>query len=251
MEKYFEINQPGFNIHCKLYCENPREAKSVVVCGHGFGGHKDNKAVARFADRVLSKNRKVAICCFDWPGHGDDVRRKLRLEDCFDYLEKVTAYLKERFGTEELYGYATSFGGYLFLQYLAKRGRLFRKAALRCPAVGMYQVLTQTIMDKELLATVEKGRDALVGFDRKVQVDGEFLRQLRENPLDALDFLDYAEDLLILHGTSDEIVPFESSRAFAENNLIEFQSVEGADHRFQNPTHMDGAIKTIREFFRI
>ena len=49
--------------------------------------------------------------------------------------------------------------------------------------------------------------------------------------------------------TKDEVVPFEDSRMFADNNLIEFIPVEGADHRFQDPKKMDAAIKHIQTFF--
>ena len=58
------------------------------------------------------------------------------------------------------------------------------------------------------------------------------------------------KDILILHGTKDEVVPFQAGRAFAENNLIEFIPVENADHRFQNPACMEAATKAILEFFR-
>ena len=62
------------------------------------------------------------------------------------------------------------------------------------------------------------------------------------------DFLPYADDLLIVHGTQDEIVPFESARAFAEKNVIEFVPVEGADHRFQDPKKRDRATAAIVPF---
>ena len=35
----------------------------------------------------------------------------------------------------------------------------------------------------------------------------------------------------------------------AEENGIAFEPVEGADHRFQNPKHMDDAISRIAAFF--
>ena len=64
-----------------------------------------------------------------------------------------------------------------------------------------------------------------------------------------LDFLDYADDILIIHGTKDEIIPFEAAKEFSEQNVIELIEVEGADHRFQNPLHMDAAIAQIAAFF--
>ena len=72
---------------------------------------------------------------------------------------------------------------------------------------------------------------------------------LREAELQQRSFLDYADDLLILHGVKDELIPIAVVRAFAEDNVIEFEAVEGADHRFQNPACMDRAIASILAFF--
>jgi alpha-beta hydrolase superfamily lysophospholipase len=161
----------------------------------------------------------------------------------------VVAWLKDKYETEELYAYATSFGGDLVLKYLAESGNPFRKVSLRCPAVNMYEVLTQTIMDTDALDKLRRGREVPVGFDRKIPVNPQFLEELREKDIRAWDYLDYAEDILVLHGTADEIVPIGAAEAFCENQLIEFVSVDGADHRFRNPQKMDQAIKAILEFF--
>ena len=63
------------------------------------------------------------------------------------------------------------------------------------------------------------------------------------------DYLDYADSILMIHGTKDEIIPFAVSERFADEKIIEFLPVEGADHRFQNPKHMETAIKAIIAFF--
>ncbi len=250
MERYFEINENGHNIRCKLYCGDPRQIRKVVVFGHGFGGHKDNAAAKTFAERMLSKYKGTALVTFNWPCHGDDVKKKLLLEDCGTYLDMVIRYLKQKYNTEELYAYATSFGGYLVLKYVSERGNPFRKIALRCPAVNMYEVLTRSIMASDEREKLQRGKEVPVGFDRKVLVSPQFLTDLQEKDIQKQDYLDYAEDILILHGTEDEIVPFEAARDFAENNLIEFVPIAGADHRFRRQQCMDQAIKRILEFFQ-
>ena len=249
MEKYYHINREGRSICCKLYCSDPGGVRQVILYGHGFGGHKDNRAAEKFAHRVLEKNKGVAIVTFDWPCHGDDVRKLLRLEDCADYLRLMLEDLQTRFAPEAVLGYATSFGGYLFLKYLSEEGNPFRRLALRCPAVPMYRVLTQAIMTEDLTARLEKGKPVLVGFDRKIAVDRAFLESLQAQDIAGRDYLPYADDLLILHGTEDEIVPIDAVRHFAEENVIEFIPVERADHRFQNPAAMELATNRILDFF--
>ena len=250
MERYFEINENGHNIRCKIYCGDLRSIRKVVVFCHGFGGHKDNSAAAKFAERMLSKYKGTALITFNWPCHGDDVKKKLTLEACITYLDLVVRYLQQKYGSEELYAYATSFGGYLTLKYIADMGNPFRKIALRCPAIGMHDVLTGTIMASGDAEQLQKGKEVLVGFDRKVPVSPQFLQSLADHDIRQQDYLDYAEDILILHGTADEIVPIEMARTFCDDQLIEFVPVEGADHRFRSQTAMDQAMKLILEFFK-
>lgn len=82
MYKYFEINGGGHNIRCKLYCRDEKLIGRIVLFCHGFGGHKDNGAAEKFAMRAISKHKDIAVLTFNWPCHGDDVKKKLRLEDC-------------------------------------------------------------------------------------------------------------------------------------------------------------------------
>ena len=136
-------------------------------------------------------------------------------------------------------------------KYILEHGNPFRRVALRCPAVDMHRVLSSSIITPENREALAKGKDALVGFDRKVPVGTAFLEELRTFDLREKDLIDYAEDLLIIHGTADEIVPYEDVYSFSEDKLIELIPVEGADHRFRNPLMMDLAIKHILEFFAL
>ena len=227
-EKYFNINTAGNSIRCKLYFADLKAVKRVVLCVHGFTGHKDNKAVERFADYVLKKHT---------------------LADCDAYITLVTAYIRERFKPEQLFVYANSFGGYQILKYIAEHGDPFDKIALRCPAVNMYQSMAERIVKPEEQRALARNKPIEVGFDRKVRITRSFLEEVKAADITQWDFRPLAENILILHGTADEIVPYEAVRAFAEKNDIRFVSVENADHRFVDPLKMDLVIKHITELF--
>ena len=248
MDKYFRINADKCSICCKLYRDDSGPLESLILFGHGFGGHKDNRAAERFARRVMSKNKGSALMTFDWPAHGDDVRRTLVLEDCGLYLGHVLDYIRSELHPERLLGYATSFGGYLMLRHIALNGNPFSRLALRCPVISMYGVMTGSILTEDELVRLQKGKPVPVGFDRKVEIDRRFLEDVRAFELMEKDFLPYADELLIVHGTQDEIVPYDSARRFAEENVIEFVPVEGADHRFQDPKKMDQAVAVMLPF---
>ena len=249
MEKLFDINESGYSVRCKLYCSSVDAVKRVVIFGHGFGGHKDNRAAEKFAAKIISKHKDLGVITFNWPCHGDDARKNLLLIECDMYLTYVIEYAKKRFQTEDIYAYATSFGGYLFLKYIAEHGNPFRKIALRCPAIKMYQSITNRIMTKDDRDKILKGKPVLVGFDRKIKISKQFLEDLEASDITQNDYMDFADDILILHGTKDEVISFDDSAEFADQNVIEFVPVQNADHRFTDPKTMDYAIHTIIEFY--
>lgn len=251
MNKSFTINEAPYSIRCLMYHNGGTSFGRVVICCHGFGGHKENGAMKHFAEYVLSKYKDLAVLCFDWPCHGEDARRKLELHDCDEYLRLVTEYARDSLGAQEIYLYATSFGGYLTLKYISEHGNPFKKIALRCPAVNMYEVFTASIMTDENRALLDKGKDAMVGFDRKIKLSRAFLDEVCKADITSADFLDYADNIMILHGTKDEIVPIEAVRDFAENNVIDFIPVKNADHRFIDPKIMKESIIQIAEFFEL
>ncbi len=244
----YTVSRNGYNVSCKLYYEDKKAIAGVVLFGHGFGGHKDNRAAERFAQRALDK-LKLCTVTFNWPCHGDDVRKKLRLSDCDGYLTAVLEDIRERYGAPRLFAYATSFGGFLFLKYISEHGSPFVRMALRCPAVDLYRIQTEKIIAPEELERLEKGKEVPVGFDRKVALDRTYLDEIRTVDLFSRDFTPYMDDILILHGTQDEIVPPDMVQRFADDQLIALVPIEHADHRFQDPRAMEEAIRRIVDFF--
>lgn len=248
MEKYFSINRNGFSIRCKLYCTDIKHIDSIVIFCHGFSGNKDNNMAETVAKRIQKRHNDIALLIFDWPCHGDDACNKLRLSNCSVYLSNVIEYVKTRIHTDKIYVSATSFGGYLTLKYIAENGNPFIRVAFRCLAVNMYDTLTRNILTDEDLNTIRKGKQISVGFDRKVKIDNDFLNDLKEHDITLLDYSSYSGDLMIVHGTNDEIVSYDVVREFAEKNGITLHTVEVADHRFTNPKKMDEAITAIISF---
>ncbi|MCR5808050.1 MAG: hypothetical protein K6G56_00655, partial [Clostridiales bacterium] len=131
-----------------------------------------------------------------------------------------------------------------------EHGNPFQKMALRCPSVDHYRIQIERILTPEELEKLRRGKEVLAGFDRKVSIDRTYLEEIRAVDLLRRDFTAYMDDVLILHGTRDEIVPLEMVRAFADDQLMEFVPIDNADHRFQDPRAMDQAIKVILEFFQ-
>ncbi|MCR5136843.1 MAG: alpha/beta fold hydrolase [Oscillospiraceae bacterium] len=246
--KYYSINDGVFSVRCKLCYNDLHAVDAVVIAFHGFGGHKDNRAAERFADRALSRYPHTALLSFDLPCHGEDGQKKLSLAACDRYITLVLNDVREKYPEAELYAYATSFGAWLCLKYLQDHGNPFRKIVLRCPSLRMLEAMQVRILSSADLEKLGKNREVLAGFDRKVKISSEFMRELETAEVSEADFLPFADDLLILHGTKDEIIPIAYSRDFADRNVIELIEVKNADHRFSDPQIMNQAIADSLKF---
>lgn len=250
MFKYFDINQQGYSIRCKLYYNKDIHNHShVVIATYGFGGNKDNKAVEKFADRITTKYKGYVVVCFDWPCHGMDARNVLLMNECMLYLGMVYDYVKDELKAEKIYNYSSSLGAYITLRYLHEKGENpFDKIAFRCAAVKMYDAMARHITEDEW-SKLNKGKEILRGHDRKIKVSKAFLDDLKTFDVTQYDYMEYADDIIMIHGTKDEAVPIEVAEAFSEENVIELHAVKNADHPFSNPDYMDFAIQKMIEFF--
>jgi len=249
MEKYFDINKEGFSVRCKLYYNKDiHNIGRIVIATHGFGGFKDNKSIEKFAERITTKYNGYGVICFDWPCHGADARKKLVLKECLTYLFLVIDYAKTEMKAEAVYNYSTSFGAYVTLAYIMKNRNPFAKVALRSPGIRMYDTLYGA-MSEEDKVRLSKQKEVTLGRDRLIKISPEFFEELKETDVAGYDFMEYADDIILLHGTRDEIIPMEYSEDFSERNVIELFKAENADHRFSDPKTMDFAIQKIIAFF--
>ena len=260
MEKYFDLTGTDSVIRCKMYFNaddrgadpSSRVFRHVILFCHGFAGHRDNAAAQKLAGRILEKTADTALLIFNWPGHGDDSHEEIYLQDCDAYLRRVLCYIQETLRPEVLDVCATSFGGYLILKYISdQQASPFRRICLRCPAVVMDQVLEQTILTPEELGTIKNGGRVPAGFDRKVYLTRAFMDSLHEVGLADRDLHGFADRILIVQGTADEVVPYEAVRGFADRNGLRLLSVEGADHRFLDPAKMDIVLNSFMEHLGI
>lgn len=241
-EKYFDINYGTFSIKCKMYYSELSKVNDVIIACHGFGGSKESSSIKKLAEKTLCNEKSSIVITFDWPCHGEDYRKKLSLSDCDEYLRLVLDYIVIKYKPNNIMGNATSFGGYLMLKYIYEHGNPFSKIVLRCPAVNMYEILFNRIMSEQNRIDIKKKKNVEVGFERKIKIDNTFLNELSSNNIYGLDYSQYGSKILIIHGTSDELIPIEITETFAKNNSIGFITIEGADHQFKSPTKLHEAV---------
>jgi len=247
--RYFDINADGYSVRCKLFVgDRERTHDRVVICTHGFGGSKDLPSIQHFAEKFLGKDRHAAVIAFDWPCHGKDARKKLVLDECLAYLGLAVSYAREELGAQKVYNYSVSFGAWLTLAYLHRFGSPFARIALRSTGIRMADHMHDNVTADDL-PKLERGKEVEVGFDRKMKIDQGLLDDLAANDIRRFEYFDWADDMVMIHGSEDAFIPLAEARAFAEDNVIELVEVTGSDHAFRNPHYMDQAIHTVVEFF--
>lgn len=246
--KYFDVKDAGISVKCKLYYGEGHTFSRVVLACHGFGGNKDNAITQKLAETLLPVHKDTAVLAFDWPCHGEDVKQKLSLQDCTRYLETVVQYARHTLGAKALLASGNSFGGYLLLKHLYEKENPFEKILLRCPAVCMYQALMQGIVKSGQAESLKK-KDALVGTDKKIRVCAAFVEELRNNDITTWDYTNHSDEVLILQGTKDELIPHDVVQAFADQNGLDMISVENADHRFRDPVKTREFIDYAMQYF--
>lgn len=248
LEKYFDINAKGHSIKAKLYCKEMGLIKRVTLYNHGFGGNKENKSTKRFAERLIGKDKHMAILCIDFPCHGNDVKKKLTIADCEEYITCTLEYIKERFKTEEFYSYTNSMGGYVILDYIHQYGNPFKKIILRCPALDMSTLVVKKIKESPDYDKLLKGKEIVYNPDYDIKVSKTYVNELESKNVMEYDFIEYADDILIVHGTKDEVIPLSMVQEFSDNNVIELVTIENADHRFRDSNLLDLAISEMIKF---
>lgn len=249
MEKKFDINRDGLSVRCLYYCgKDAKAVTDIVIATYGFGGNKENHATKKFAERLISKYRHFAVITFDWPCHGEDARNRMILDEFTEYYQMVIDHARSDLGAERIYAYGTSLGGYITLLYLEEKGNPFTKIALRVPALHMYENFAGSITEDEW-KTLGKGKDITRGFTRKIKLSQDFLDELKAHDVSKGDYLEFADDMLIIAGSKDEYTSVDDIVQFCDDNVIDYEVVENADHPFTDPRLMDLAISKIIGFF--
>lgn len=247
--KYLDINQDGYSVRCKLMAgTGNRTHDRVVICTHGYGGNKDIAWIEKFAEKQTGKHKGDAVLAFDWPCHGKDARKKLELAECFEYLRLAVGYAQDTLGATSVFNYSVSLGAFLTLAYVHNFGNPFTRIVSRSTGMQMDQHIREGVAEADL-PKLERGKEVEIGFDRKFKIDQTLIDDLAANDIRTFEYFDWADDILLIHGTKDQFIPIEEARRFADANVIELVEVDGCDHAFRNPTYMDLAIHRTVEFF--
>lgn len=238
--KRFCIKHNDYDIACKIFFGN--KIDGVIIGVHGFAGDKESSVLRALADNLCKRN--YALLCFDFPAHGLSTApdNMLSVQNCQRDLMTVADYVLSNFQGKKYGIFATSFGGYITL-LCAQKLKNFKKV-LRAPAVTMAESFIEKIVPITKEEFLQNG-GAECGFERKMFVSANFYTELVQNPPQIPD-----EPLMIIHGTDDDIIPYQAVKTLSDNHPnISLVTVGGADHRFKHPGELELIVQKSAEWF--
>ena len=242
MQKMFVPGRNGYDVPVML--EVKPDAKTAVVVVHGFGSGKHQTTAGRMREDFAA--RGAGVCALDLPAHGESPvdGHQLTVENALNDLATAEDVLRRYMPKADIAFFASSFGAFLTSLYLARRpsGLVKPKAVLRCAALTMPELLWAELgPDKQ--AKLDRNETVfLESYEPPIMITPEFIRSMKaHDPF--RECRSRMADILLIHGTADEIAPVEEARRFSRQFGYPLLEVEGADHRFSGPGQMDAMAK--------
>lgn len=242
--KVIEFQRDGKKIYGEFFLPEGEGSFPAVIIGHGFGGSmQDTKNYAA----VFAENG-IAAYSFDFIGGGDNIKSDGKMSEMSVLTEAADLEVildgissLPEIDAENVFLMGQSQGGFVASYVAAKNPDKVRALIAEYPAY----VLQDDSLDR--------------GFDPKdppetFEVMGHVIGKIYHE--DALSFDIYEElpkykrNVLLLHGTSDSVVPYSySERAQKTFPYAKLIRVEGADHGFKGDDEA-AAMKAETEFMK-
>lgn len=239
------------NLHTKIYY--PEQAINQIIIGiHGFGGDKESSVLIKMAESL--KNTNIALLTYDLPCHGENENNKsLSLKDCLNSVKEVYEYVKLNYAGIPISFFATSFGGYLLLNFLQENEINLNKIILRAPAIKMAKVIKDVILPEHGFSVSDLNTNPVnVGYEKECFIDARFVEELQEYDLNKNYNKNYF--LNVLQGKKDTTVSPADNEEFFNAKCINNYKIyyfEEADHRFKGAGEIERIIEITKQILGI
>lgn len=224
-EEELWFSRDGVNLYGKLYCPAGEGPHPLVIMAHGLNGsHQQGLGMAkRFA---LSG---VAAYVFDFSGGGHNSKsdgestQMSVLTEAADLLAVLDGLLAmPQIDAENIFLYGASQGGYVATYVAAERPDQIKALVSLFPAYSLTETAVAMLADMPDMGETVDFLGMTMGkcyFEDAAATD---IYGLMAN---------YTNDVLLLHGTADTLIPLSYSQRAAEVfPSVEYTEVEGGTH---------------------
>ena len=235
MYRMFVPGQNGYDVPILLNVMP--EAKTALLVVHGFGSGKDRATAARMRNDFTA--RGAGVGALDLPAHGESP-----VDGHFLTVENALADIAV--AEDVVHRYMPK--AKITSLYLARRPQTLHKpkVILRCAALTMPKLLWAEL-GEEKQQKLNNNEDVwLDSYDPPILISPAFIRSmLAHDPF--RECRPRMADILLIHGTADEVAPVEEARRFSRQFNYPILEIEGADHRFLGEGQMDHLIDVALE----
>ena len=223
MEKSFRFGEHKL---VGVFHSPAQQTRVCVITCHGLLSSKDSEKYIEIAHRFCGEG--LAVFRFDFRGCGEsggklgETTLTGRIEDLGSALDFVQSQGYDRIGVM-----GSSLGGCVAILRVAKDRRVSSLVTWATPCF----------------------------LDKLFEGPPEGFQELRRDiaKYDVLKALKRVScPVLIVHGSSDELVPIAHANAMYEgaNQPKDILMIEGADHRFTDPIHRKKAVESTLDWFK-
>jgi pimeloyl-ACP methyl ester carboxylesterase len=203
------------NFHVVIYAPDNWDEKNLVLFCHGFNSGMDSASYNHIGKEFIKNN--IAYAIFSLPYHSE---RRVDPEDftvrnCIEDINFVENMIRNLFRKTKISIIGTSFGGYLTLLRLKQLHKPYHKIILKSPAIKMNEIFEKFIPEEEK-APFKSRRYIVLEDEKPMIIKYRFYEELCRNKVFDLD--EYDDNILIYHGSDDEVVPVEDSKEFVSKN---------------------------------
>ncbi len=247
MEVYCEIQTEEGILRGML--NRPTQKKyPLVIMLHGFTANRNGPRFAFVRLARLLEKQGIGSMRFDFLGSGEsdcNFEDMTYMEECKQVIH-ILEEVKKLEDVTEIYLLGHSMGGAIAGNIAALFPDLIKKCCLWAPAFCMPAII-------KYLATSGMANEVEDGiYDCKgLKLSQKFVDEILNLDL-LLHLEDYKNPLMIIHGTKDETVPFESSVAYLKQynrEDIEFVKIENGSHNYEVYQEINTVLENTVRFF--
>ncbi len=244
-------SQQGYLIPC-TYDIQPNN--TVIIC-HGFGSSKKSQTVLALQDELYNCN--IGSVSFDFPQHGDSTVNgdRLRLKNCLNDLKTVEEYILQLSPHTNISYFASSFGAYTLLIYLATYPHAGKAAFLRSCACNMHTILMGFLEELTfpiISSDYDHNKDRIIMsevYERDFFITNEFIEDL--SSYNIFDFYPIPSHRFhMIHGEKDSVAPIEDAIQFSKLSNIPLTILPNAEHRLLERNQLELVVTSAVNFFK-
>jgi len=237
----FELDVDGERVVGVLH-RGQEDGNACIIACHGLASYKDSNKYLTLAARGTDLGPSVVR--FDFRGLGEsqgdfeDSNVSKRLQDLGAVMDHV-----EDLGLDNMALFGSSLGGYVALLKASSDPRVRCVVAIATP----FQMV-------ELLEARSRPVDVHGPAGSTAEDLGEaFVDDLKLTDGRMLEAIGLVKaPTLVIHGSEDQVVPFDHARRIVKSMQCErsIVMVAGADHVFSDPDHLDTVMSSAMDWYK-